>query len=247
MVSIDIEDKIYDLFELRLIPELIQWGSGHDLNKRFLKDLFLLQNDIYLLDKTLEESWDVDEHSMDHYWNLVTCRLSDFGYSSDKIGRLLYRLKVYVENELIIRKRIFPSFQQIRPFYYFKSCDVKLARDLIYDRYPVLESVLPKVAWILFDLITEVNDDISDELEDRQVYNGNRFLFSLYTHGVEDTLYEYTMFMEEISIGMKRYASRIPSIIRDKTRQEYDKVLNLLEQYEFDPKPKFIMHSYLVV
>ena len=208
--------KIKDLFDLRLIPDLISIGNGK-MDSAFLQELIDLQFSIYQLDKSLEGQWDINHAQLKKYWHEIIDILSSLGGSRTGIEKQLYRLRVYVEGELAIRNEIYPSFVPIRPFYYFKSCDVKLIRELIYARFSDLERRIPQSSWILFDLVTEVNDDISDQLEDRTIYNGNRFLFSLYTHGWEETLEEYRHFVNSIEQSLSFYKKYLHPEIYDKT------------------------------
>ena len=178
---------------------------------------------------------------MSPYWSEVRSHLYQFGYKNDATEKLLYRLKIYEEAEINIRDNKFPSSKQIRPFYYFKSCDVKLIRDIIYDKYPDLKFLVPKIQWIMFDFLTEIIDDVEDEIEDRTVYNGNRFLFSLYSKGVDQTISEYQNFVSKIEKSFNNFADDFVPQIKDATLEVISSARELLDDYEFKENPKFIL------
>jgi hypothetical protein len=154
---------------------------------------------------------------------------------------MLYLLKVYEQGELDIRRNLLPHTIQIRPFYYFKSCDVKLLRKIIYDQAPLLKLKVPYTQWILFDFLTELIDDIEDEMEDRNIYNGNRFLFSLFYLGVDQTITEYKGFLSYIKESLKKMKSQLNPEIFRVTELVYIHACTLLENFHFYPEPAFIL------
>ncbi|MBK8506538.1 MAG: hypothetical protein IPL46_32675 [Saprospiraceae bacterium] len=105
----------------------------------------------------------------------------------------------YQTRELELRQGITLLKHSMEDLYSFKSCDVRLLRRLLYREDDSLNSVLRFSEWLEFDLITEVNDDIEDLLEDLVAFNGNRFLFSLYEHGSKATHERFNVFIKEKS------------------------------------------------
>jgi DNA helicase IV len=85
-------------------------------------------------------------------------------------------------------------------FYFYKSCDVKLLRRLIYDRNAALAKVIKPSEWRTFDLVTEVNDDVVDLQEDTTTINGNRFLISLLQFGKKKTVQIFNDFLDEMDV-----------------------------------------------
>ncbi len=235
----NIQQKIIDLFALRKLPLLIEWGGLK--SESILAKLEALQKDIYLLDKSLEEHFDINPEQLAFYWERITKHLYDLDYTPAQAQEMLYSLKVYEQGELDIRKNILPHTVRIRPFYYFKSCDVKLLRKIIYDQSSSLKSKIPCVHWILFDFITELIDDIEDEMEDRTIYNGNRFLFSLFYRGVNQTIVEYNGFLYYLKGSLQKMKSILNPEIFKLTEQVYSDANQHLKHFKFNPEPPFIL------
>ena len=63
-------------------------------------------------------------------------------------------------------KGLLPTRLEMEYFYFYKSCDVKLLRRLIYEtRLKGSKSFGSLSDWRYFDLVTEVNDDVADILK----------------------------------------------------------------------------------
>ena len=82
--------------------------------------------------------------------------------------------------------------------YFYKSCDVKLMRALIYREKPALEELLPQRDWLAYDMITELNDDIEDMFEDIRTFNGNRIIFEVAVLGADATYRHYQQYLEQV-------------------------------------------------
>jgi hypothetical protein len=71
-------------------------------------------------------------------------------------------------------------------------------RRLIFETFPSLKSQFNLSEWRLFDLVTEINDDVADVFEDLHTINGNRFLISASIFGKDYVRKEFLSFLEKI-------------------------------------------------
>ncbi len=194
-----LREKIVTLFNYRLIPELIH-NCDLESKEPFLQKLVELQVAIYDLDHHLETNWNVNTKNLKQYWDEIYRVMSLFDLSGPAQKELCDEIQIYQKRELDLREGLSPARYPIEDLYYYKSCDVRLMRKLIYHHSHNLEEKLPFDSWYEFDLLTEVNDDIEDIFEDLDVYNGNRFLFSVFEFGKMKTYKRYQDFISEIGI-----------------------------------------------
>jgi len=178
--------KIIELFEYRELPKLIRYKKD-SWDADFYEKLIQLQYDIYLLDHELETNWKVDMKIIENRWSEIYNDLHAIGLPAEKNDYYCKHIYKYQKHELEIRKQKLPTRLSMEYFYFYKSCDVKLLRRLIYDNNPELNKVIRLSDWRLFDLVTEINDDVEDLQEDVSTINGNRFLISLLQFGKENT------------------------------------------------------------
>jgi len=182
-MSKKLSKKINELFVYRKFPELLeQVGEtykGHELIKKLVR----LQEAIYHLDHYLETNWKTKKKDLNVYWKEIYATLSDLGIPKSKHDDYCKLIYKYQKHELYLRDNKLPTRFNIEFYYYFKSCDVKLLRRIIYDHYPQLKSSYSLADWRCFDLITEVNDDVEDVFEDQSTINGNYFLIAHFTKG----------------------------------------------------------------
>ena len=190
-------DKIIELFEYRELPKLIATKSAN-WDDDYYEKLISLQYNIYLLDHVLETNWEVNMDLVAQKWTAIHNDLSDLGVPSDLHDKYCSHIYKYQKHELEIRQTKFPTRLSMEYFYFYKSCDVKLLRRIIYDNNPALRSMVKTSEWRLFDLVTEVNDDVVDLQEDLDTINGNRFLISLVELGKEKTRMIFANFLNEI-------------------------------------------------
>lgn len=192
-----IKKKINELFELRKLPELCS-GSKIEKGSAYYENLIELQKRIYDLDLYLESKWELKSDKLDFYWEKINSKLSDLGVSKSKMHTYTSYIKKYQKHELQLREGRLPLDYTLEYYYFYKSCDVKLIRKLIYDKIPKLKSFYSLAEWRLFDLITEFHDDIEDVYEDVDIYNGNAFLISLNSKGLDLTINEFQEKINEI-------------------------------------------------
>ena len=195
----ELRNKIIELFEYRELPKLIAYGGGA-WDDQFYEDLIQLQYDIYMLDYELETNWDVDMSIIDARWKAIHKDLGVLEVAASDYDKYSGHIYKYQKHELGIRDGKLPTRLSMEYFYFYKSCDVKLLRKLIYDRNPLLAKVIKTSEWRIFDLVTEINDDVVDLQEDLTTINGNRFLISLLQLGKEKTVQIYNDFLDELDM-----------------------------------------------
>lgn len=198
----DRRNKIITLFEYRRLPELIRMG-GNELDVSFYEDLIDLQDKIYDLDAVLESEWKIDYVALGKTWEVIRAKLLELGVKDSELDDYCHQLKTYEIHEAGIRDGKLPHEFDMEYFYFFKSCDVKMMRRLIYDRYPSLHQFIALEEWRLFDLITEINDDVEDFYEDQHTINGNGYLLSKLVLGQEKTEANFRNFVDEINKALE--------------------------------------------
>lgn len=189
-------EKIELLFEYRKIPWLIELAAPAN-EPELMQKLVDLQVAIYNLDSFLESNWELNSSVLKPFWVDIDQHLRSFGLSEYQIKSWAKEIRTYEERELALRLRRSPLEHSIDDLYYFKSCDVRLMRRLIYRASTDLKLAIRYTDWTEFDLLTEVNDDVEDLIEDLESLNGNRFLFSLFEKGEKNTLKIYIDFIRQ--------------------------------------------------
>jgi len=197
-MELELRNKIIELFEYRELPTLIKYGQV-EWDDSFYEGLIQLQYDIYKLDHELETNWDVDLAVIADRWTKIHGDLRQLGVDEAKLDKYSSHIYKYQKHELEIRQRKLPTRLSMEYFYFYKSCDVKLLRRLIYDRNPALSSVVKTSDWRLFDLVTEINDDVEDLQEDTTTINGNRFLISMMQKGIDETVATFNNYLEDLN------------------------------------------------
>lgn len=199
----ELDKKIDELFAYRSLPWMVQIARVKQPAK-FLAQLKSLQRSIYQLDHTLESSWNVPQKQLKNDWKEIHLKLRNFGLDKHERECLCRPIEQYERHELRLRTGKTPMDLPMQYLYFYKSCDVKLMRDLIYRAAGDLDLKLSRRDWYTFDLITEINDDISDVFEDLETFNGNRLIFEIHQKGVGKTRKLYQGFLEEILMEFKR-------------------------------------------
>ncbi len=195
----ELSQKIDDLFIYRKFPELLEQVGERYAEHPLIDKLKRLQESIYYLDHHLETNWNVQPKDLKPYWKDIYASLMALGIRKKNhhdYCKLIYK---YQKHELYLRENKLPTRFNMEFYYYFKSCDVKLLRRVIYDCFPQLNSRYTLADWRYFDLITEVNDDVEDVFEDQTTINGNYFLISYLTESKSKALKSFTQFIKLIS------------------------------------------------
>jgi hypothetical protein len=229
-----LRNKISQLFDYRKIDDLLRLGQL-DQNKRFIDQLYQIQIQIYRLDAYLESQWELTQDELNHYWQAIQSALDALGNAAKSNDRQLRDIRRYERIERRCRKDEWPTGVSFKKFYSTKSCDVQLIRHLIYKAAPSLKNIWKENSWTYYDLITEINDDISDVEEDLQTYNGNRFLISILRKGTLQTEKAYRNFIIKSSRKADQYFKKHPSQEQHHELHEWtilrsQETINLLEK-----------------
>ena len=211
--DMSIMNKVHELFDYRLIPSMID--SCGLKSTDFLDKLYHLQYVIFELDKYLEQNWELDEIELEKKWHTVETYLSTFD-AERSVRKLMSQLRVYESHEMNLRLGKRPENVDIRYFYYYKSCDVKLMRNLIIDKAIKNDVKLDfeAIDWVVFDWVTEMNDDVDDLEEDRETNNCNRLLFALQVKD-NNAIKEYLDFLEYLETKAMYLKSKSNSSIKE--------------------------------
>jgi len=196
-----LKEKIESLFDYRLLPYL--FNLSPKLDDKFKHKLIGLQKSIYALDAYLENNWKIETEGLNKYWQLIHNQMRAFGLNSKSIEALSKVIYRYQHHELTLREGKNPLRFKLSYLYFYKSCDIKLMRKLIYRADQRLEELLPQSVWRNFDWITEINDDVDDLIEDQNTFNCNRFIFCLHQNGINKCREEVYNFFKEIQFKNK--------------------------------------------
>jgi hypothetical protein len=199
--------KINALFTYRSFPWLLEQCTFDTPAEgtAFSIQLTELQASIYMLDAHLEANWHTSDNILEHHWSSIRHHLGRFGISLHKSAAYLSHIQKYQKHELSLRQRVLPQSFNMSYFYFYKSCDVKLLRRLIYERGDLRKSLGSLNEWRYFDLVTEVNDDVEDLQEDLQFINGNRFLITLLLDGKMAAQTQFGSFLDTIALRAKQF------------------------------------------
>lgn len=198
-----IRNKIEKLFEYRKLPFLLK--KGNYVNGCMLyENLVDLQFLIYDLDNYLESSWKINKQKLNGYWKAISANLTNLGVPIQKHDDYLQQIKKYQKHELELREGKLPTRYKLSYYYFYKSCDVKLLRRIIYDYIPQLKKEYKLSAWRNFDLVTEINDDVEDLQEDVKTINGNCFFIHLLQNTKEDTSKHFSSYLYEIDTAIEK-------------------------------------------
>jgi len=219
----ELDKKIDDLFTYRSLPWMVQIAKIKQPD-RFLASLKSLQRSIYQLDHTLESNWNIPQKQLEDDWKKIHLKLREFGLNKHEREQFCRPIRQYERHELRLRTGRTPMDLPMQYLYFYKSCDVKLMRDLIYRVAGDLDLKLLRRDWYTFDLITEINDDISDVFEDLKTYNGNRLIFEIHQKGAAKTRKLYQGFLEQIIL---EFQQRRLGALTKQQRKVYDRTMEV--------------------
>jgi hypothetical protein len=200
----EIRDKIETLFSYRKLSDLLL-KCNETRDGEFYSHLTDIQYQIYLLDAYLEGNWNLEKSSLNAFWDSIYASLAKLNYSPGETDKMVSEIREYERIEKNCRKGKWPTKVSFKSFYTTKSCDVRLVRHLIYDAHPELNKIWKEKSWANYDLITEINDDIGDVIEDLHTYNGNRFLISVLRKGIRKTEMQYKAYLGKVTAKAKAY------------------------------------------
>lgn len=191
--------KICDLFDFRkLEPYLIICGLPAKRISVVIKTLTGLQKCIYALDYYGEYNWVIDSERIGSLWRSIYEALGYIGYGYEESRSLTRDIKTYQNIEVGLRYGKTPTNIGISEYYYLKTCDVRLARYIIYKYIPIYYKGRLNIIWAVFDTASEICDDLEDVIEDLFTYNSNRILASIKEKGMKRTYEEYANFLREL-------------------------------------------------
>jgi hypothetical protein len=203
--------KILDLFRHRHIDWL--WARSAQAGHRdAYATLMRIQSAIYDLDAYLESHWRLSRQRLESYWQALEGALSGLVPDPADQTRLLEDIRQYQAQELMTRSGGDISLIPLDDFYYYKTCDVRLIRELILRSDPPLRDAIPATCWLAFDRITELEDDIEDQSEDQGTYNVNRYLAAARSLGASRAAMAYRTYSDallEKALGLD-HASEFP-------------------------------------
>ncbi|MBT8229017.1 MAG: hypothetical protein KJO50_02070 [Bacteroidia bacterium] len=235
--------KIEKLFKYRQLPVMMQTMPKEErkaLNKKLVK----LQSAIYALDLYLESNWKLSDEALNNYWNEINSRMDELGVSADGRTKLTASIKRYQLHESQIRENKLPTRLDPEYYYYYKSCDVRLMRNLIYRFTPQLAKSESATDWRYYDLITEINDDIGDLYEDLDTINGNLFIIKIFEEGLEESVKFFSDFLDDILLkSIERFRSKSKEELRyisNLTFVRYVETKSLLNKMKNDIEKKGI-------
>jgi hypothetical protein len=192
-----LRNKITELFEYRDFPLLYKFSKiAPSSIEIFNENLIQLQASIYHLDFYLETNWQIKKNEKATYWRNIKNQLAKFDIAQKDVDQYLSHIYKYEERELNLRKNKLPISLSTENYYYYKSCDVKLIRRLIYENLSNIKNLFTLSDWRYFDLVTEINDDASDLEEDLSTINGNLILISYYELGRDATIDYFNTFLD---------------------------------------------------
>lgn len=200
--------KIKALFDYRDIPKLMKDGKIKG-KKSLTKRLMQLQISIYWLDDYLENNWDIKKSDLNKFWKEIHKDMQACGIPKNKLAEYSKHILKYQGHELNLRSGKMPTEGSTEYYYYYKSCDVRLMRQIIYDQSEDLNSKYTLADWRYFDLVTEVNDDVEDMFEDLETINGNYALIARWEYGKKKSIQMIEEFLDFIAEkNEERYQQR---------------------------------------
>ncbi len=237
-----LNQKINDLFSTRLLLRFcMELQTDVQERQNLFSHLTKLQRSIYDLDTYGEQTWNLDKTHLSILWNDINASLSAFGFDKNIMRQLLSDIHSFQEIEEQLRLGNLPTKNPIEMFYHFKTCDVRMSRQILVAHSKKINSPPILYLWNLFDLASEVLDDLLDIDEDITTFNGNRYLLSSISQSTDSTNKEYLSFLKELGkqatlAGNARMATIILSKI-DESILLLKKVDRQLIKYEFTVLP----------
>lgn len=198
-----LQDKILSLFELRKLPYLAKLNNVGD--DKLWQQLIDLQASIYYFDHYLENNWILNQKEISEHWNLIYSELKKLGYSDEEAVKKCAHIHRYAIHESQLRESKTPLRLNFEYFYYYKSCDVRLMREILFQKSNAPAFLRNISDWRYFDLITEIYDDVEDVFEDVSSINANAFLISMIKKG---KAYTQASFFELIELILEKAQNR---------------------------------------
>jgi len=174
----------------------------------FWKQLGELQSAIYSLDTYYESTWCVEGSVLVQLWEEIERCLAEVAPGSSS-KRLLMDIRAYERLEASFRHSAASNMVGTATYYQLKTCDVRLSRQLIEMRSNWSRSDLRLGAWNIYDLASELLDDVADLPADVETFNGNRLLVDLIRHDAQEVIGGSLRFLENIERRARRLLPRL--------------------------------------
>jgi len=229
--------KIQALFDYRKLPKLMKDGKVKG-KKTLYKHLMQLQISIYWLDDYLENNWEIKKSELNKFWKDIHRDMLACGIDKNQLTEYSKHIMKYQSHELNLRSGKMPTDGSTEYYYYYKSCDVRLMRQIIYDRSEDLDSKYT------------FNDDVEDMFEDLETINGNYALIARWQYGKKQSIKMIESFLDEIAKkNEERYEKRKSKsdykLIYKKTKIQIKATRKLLKKNNKKLKKKQINKAIL--
>lgn len=228
--------KIRELFRHRKLDWLFQQSEAAPDQDAF-RQLIRVQSRIYDLDQYLETHWVLSPHRLKAFWQEIEDSLDYWPIPAREKADLLLDIRQYQAQELLVRTGGQASTIPLEEFYRYKTCDVRLIRRLIIRLDPPLETRLPASLWCHYDMLTEVDDDLSDQAEDKGTHNVNRYLAALECGEPHQVRAEYSRFADQLLAAGVAESSRMDFPWKDRYLKWIREAREVLRQKGLDGIP----------
>lgn len=208
-------EKTASLLITRRIHEHLRFTCGNDLGtvNALVSSLTSIQQAIYAIDCYGEEVWEIDEVVLRGLWNKVHEQLAFAGVSSEEAEIASRLIVAYQDVEVGMRYGRDPRAIPLNEFYNLKTCDVQMARRIIagtnMNRYNETLAGL----WRVFDVASEVCDDLTDVDEDRLTFNCNRYVLEILHCGSAHASNDYVQMLNALAHESEILARRMSNDI----------------------------------
>jgi hypothetical protein len=181
------------------------------IDKRETKNLkvFLinLQKIISKLDSYCELNWHVQQHEIDAIFEKIIKVLSSTGVNEQLMSIALDKLNKYLSIELNFRNGESPTLVNIDEFYQNKINDIQLQRYLVCSLANRNVDAALFGAWIIFDKVGKILDEVRNIQRDHMTNNCNRLLILGMQNGTEITIKTYDNYILQLEQLMLNYLS----------------------------------------
>jgi hypothetical protein len=177
------------LLSRRIIEHMESLSMQAHVQDEVFTRLIEVQQRIYAIDVYGESTWAIDYSHLGLLWADLFQALEQLPARNVNPISLTARMKEYQAIELRTRLGVSPCSIDIEVFYSFKPCDVWLMRSVIEDiAKPEVES---RSLWHIFDIASEILDDLCDLGEDLSDFNCNRAIIEIAASGKDSAVESY--------------------------------------------------------
>lgn len=179
----DASERASGLMEARAIGRYLE-AIGCRAFIALERRLQALQEQIYYLDALGEGTAHPSPADLRDRWRAIIATMQErLHIGSHDALALTRELRDYQQLELDRRRRLSPWRLSLTQHYHLKTCDVRMQRRLCCLLSGRMPDVLTGRQWAMFDVLSELLDDVEDRTEDWGTFNYNRFEDELATEG----------------------------------------------------------------